>query len=521
MSRYFNTAGPCKPALHYMLPPLSRLPELMQTIEQQGYFVIHAPRQTGKTTAMMALAQQLTASGNYTAIVLSVESGAAYPHDPDRAQKYIIKDWQNTSRIVLPPKLQLPKLADIQAETGITDLDLRTVLQAWAIASPRPLVTFIDEIDSLESETLITILRQLRTGYPYRPEGFPQSLALIGVRDVRDYKVASGGSKRLNTASPFNIKIESIALGNFSAMEVAALYQQHTRAMGQVFLPPALDYAFELTRGQPWLVNAIARQLVEVLVPDPAEPITVEAVARAKERIIQRQETHLDSLVKLLREPQVKAVFEPMLSGQSLGDIPEDDRQYLIDLGLLERHPQGGLAIANPIYRETIPRALANGPQDSLPTIAPTWLTPAGTLDATQLLQAFLTFWRQHGEPLLQSAPYHEIAPHLVLMAFLHRVVNGGGTLEREYAIGSGRMDLCLRYGVVTIAIEIKVWRGGQSDPLEGGLEQIDRYLAGLGLNGGWLLIFDRRPNLPPIAERTTTEAAVTGTGRKVVVIRG
>ena len=179
MPRYFNTAGPCQNDLHYMLPPVQRLPELMQLIEQRGYFVIHAPRQTGKTTAMMALAQQLTTSGNYTAIVLSVESGAAYPHDPDQAQKYILNDWQNTSRVVLPPELQLPKFADIQAETGITDLDLRTVLQAWTIASPRPLITFIDEIDSLAEETLITILRQLRAGYPHRPQGFPQSLALI------------------------------------------------------------------------------------------------------------------------------------------------------------------------------------------------------------------------------------------------------------------------------------------------------------------------------------------------------
>ncbi|MFG6099912.1 hypothetical protein SPB21_32015 [Leptothoe sp. ISB3NOV94-8A] len=64
--------------------------------------------------------------------------------------------------------------------------------------------------------------------------------------------------------------------------------------------------------------------------------------------------------------------------------------------------------------------------------IAPTWLTAAGQLDTKALLDAFLAFWRQHGEPLLNSAAYHEIAPHLVLMAFLHRVVNSGGTLDRE-----------------------------------------------------------------------------------------
>ena len=109
----------------------------------------------------------------------------------------------------------------------------------------------------------------------------------------------------------------------------------------------------------------------------------------------------------------------------------------------------------------------------SLPRLAPAWLRLDGRLDAARLLEAFLAFWRQHGQPLMGSAPYHEIAPHLVLMAFLHRVVNGGGSLDREYAIGSGRMDLCLRLGPDTLALELKLWRAGRPDPLHKGLRQI------------------------------------------------
>jgi hypothetical protein len=191
-----------------------------------------------------------------------------------------------------------------------------------------------------------------------------------------------------------------------------------------------------------------------------------------------------------------------------------------VDLGLLRREGSGGLVIANPIYREVLPRALASGPQDSLPQIAPTWLNPDGSLNPEQLLDAFLKFWRQHGQPLLGSAPYHEIAPHLVLMAFLHRVINGGGTLEREYAIGWGRMDLCLRYGTVTLGIELKVWRDGEPDPLTEGLKQLDGYLAGLGLDGGWLIIFDRRSGQPPIRERTSSEAKLSPQGRRMTVVR-
>ncbi len=231
-------------------------------------------------------------------------------------------------------------------------------------------------------------------------------------------------------------------------------------------------------------------------------------------------QTHLDQLADKLREERVRRVIEPMLAGTLMDAVPEDDRQYLVDLGLLRRDDGGGLVVANPIYREVLPRALASGPLDTLPRIAPTWLNADATLNPARLLDAFLAFWRQHGQPLLGSAPYHEIAPQLVMMAFLHRVINGGGTLEREYAIGSGRMDLCLRYGSVTLGMELKVWRDGASDPLTEGLVQLDGYLAGLGLDSGWLVLFDRRSGQPPIAERTVHTEQRSPQGRCIAVVR-
>jgi hypothetical protein len=209
-----------------------------------------------------------------------------------------------------------------------------------------------------------------------------------------------------------------------------------------------------------------------------------------------------------------------MLAGRFPGDLHEDDRRYVVDLGLVRRRHEGGLEVANPIYREIVVRSLSSGPRDALPTIAPSWLKPDGRLDAPKLLDAFVAFWRQHGEAMLKSAPYHEVAPHLVLMAFLHRVVNGGGTIDREYAIGSGRLDLCVTYGRDRLALELKVWREGEPDPIEEGLVQLEGYLAGLGLPTGWLVIFDRRPGLTRIAQRTSIEAARTEEGREVVVVR-
>ncbi len=514
MAKWFNTAGPCQADIHYMLSPTARLPEVLQMIDQRGYFILHAPRQVGKTTAMIALGQELTASGIYTAVMVSAEVGAAFPNNIGMAEDAMLGVWRSACQARLPQELLPPPWPDAKPGERIS-----AALKAWAAASPRPVVLFIDEIDALQNEVLISVLRQIRDGYPNRSQEFPQSIALIGLRDVRDYKVASGGSERLGTSSPFNIKVRSITMRNFTIAEMVELYQQHTETTGQEFTPEAFDYAYELTNGQPWLVNALVKVIIEDM--KIVETITVEHFHQAKEILIQRNDTHLDSLAERLREPRIRQILEPMLAGEDLGEIPPDDRQFAVDLGLVRRHPAGGLVIANPIYREVMPRMLAGGPRDSLPLIAPTWLDEQGKLIPEALLTAFLKFWRQHGQPLLKSAPYHEIAPHLVMMAFLHRVVNGGGTLEREYAIASRRMDLYLRYGEVTIAIELKVWRDGRRDPLPEGLEQIEGYLAGLGLDWGWLVIFDRRSGLPDIEERTTCEEAVTATGRRITVIRG
>ena len=144
MPRWFNTAGPCREDIHYLLPATRRLPNLERLIAQQNYFVIHAPRQVGKTTAMLALAKQLTDSGQYTAVMVSVEVGAPFSQDIGGAEDAILGAWRDNISFRLPPQLQPPDWTSIQSGQKI-----RAALQAWAQASPRPLVIFIDEIDAL------------------------------------------------------------------------------------------------------------------------------------------------------------------------------------------------------------------------------------------------------------------------------------------------------------------------------------------------------------------------------------
>ncbi|MGB0563214.1 MAG: ATP-binding protein, partial [Spirulinaceae cyanobacterium] len=347
MPKWFNTAGPCQADIHYMLPPTVRLPEIKQLIAQRSYFVIHAPRQVGKSTAMIALGKELTASGDYTAVMVSAEVGAAFPNDLGKAEDAILDAWRFSCDIWLPDELQPPPWPTANAGSR-----LKAALSHWAKTSPRPLVVFIDEIDAIQDDVLIGVLRQLRDGYPGRPRGFPQSLALIGLRDVRDYKVAAGGNRRLGTASPFNVKVKSYTLRNFTAEEIAQLYAQHTALTGQAFAPEVLSEVFHLTQGQPWLVNALAKELTEELVKDVAQTITLPDLHQAKENLIQRNDTHLDSLAERLKEDRTRAIIEPMLAGQDLTNVPAEDIQFLLDLGLCRIDARGGLIIANPIYRE-------------------------------------------------------------------------------------------------------------------------------------------------------------------------
>ena len=149
MQKWFNTAGPCQADIHYMLPATDRLPEIKKLIDQRNYFVIHAPRQTGKTTAMLTLAQELTASGAYTSVMVSAEVGSTFPDEPEKAEQVILAAWRDAADFWLPDELKPPTYDLNQPPQHIGNF-----LKVWSEASSRPLVIFIDEIDSLQNQTL-------------------------------------------------------------------------------------------------------------------------------------------------------------------------------------------------------------------------------------------------------------------------------------------------------------------------------------------------------------------------------
>ena len=253
---------------------------------------------------------------------------------------------------------------------------------------------------TLIGDTLITVLRQLRAGYDERPTGFPQSVILCGVRDVRDYRIHSSTEKTVITGgSAFNIKAASLRLDDFTQAEVCALLGQHTAETGQRFATPALQAVWKLTAGQPWLVNALAQEACFASEGgrDRSRAITAEAIHAAREQLILRRETHLEQLTDKLQEERVRRVVEPLLSGgQANPEMRPDDLQYVRDLGLVA--PDNPIRVANPMYREVIPRDLTWTTQAGF-THDPAWyLDAGGGLNLTKLLGAFQEFFREHSE---------------------------------------------------------------------------------------------------------------------------
>ncbi|OAM91666.1 PD-(D/E)XK nuclease domain-containing protein [Termitidicoccus mucosus] len=490
--RFFNTAGPCNPDEHYMLPPAERLigAQLHRYISDKLYWSLHAPRKTGKTTFLQSWMCEINAGAEAIACYVSVERCQGIS-ETSRAMPAICTAIQDTAKRL---ELPVPLLTTADNESL-----LNNILGNWAeLVAPKPLIVLFDEVDVLQDATLISFLRQLRDGYATRGVGkFPTSIALVGMRDLKDYITASKGGVAPNPGSPFNIKQDSAVIGNFSQADIARLFAQRTAETGQQITPEALDYVYDQSRGQPWIVNSLfMRATMRVLDTTSTESVTLAHVAAAREQMVLARETHLDALAYRMQDPRVRRVMESLITGAADPLLAETEGFRLcLDLGLVSIE-RGTPQVSTPLYREVLARHMTYGPQLAITEPTFRWQKPDGSLDMDSLLREFQKFWRRNSEIWEQTSNYTEAFPHLLLMAFLQRVTNGGGRIEREYAAGRGRLDLLVEYEKQSNIIEIKIIRDHDTPEIirEEGLGQVRAYRDKMGSAiPAYLIIFDRR----------------------------
>jgi hypothetical protein len=250
------------------------------------------------------------------------------------------------------------------------------------------------------------------------------------------------------------------------------------------------------------LTNEIVR---EMLKEDYSKTITPDMVDAAKENLIVKRQTHLYNLTDKLREPRIKQIALSIVNGKTLIlDDYDESIRYALDLGIV-RVFNGEIQFANPIYREIITRVMNLPLQHSMAdddVFQTAWyLRLDGSLDMDKLLKEFVKFYRRHSESWLKRYEYEEAGHQLLLMAFLQRIVNGGGRVEREMAAGRGRTDLEVHWKNQMFVLELKLKYDLQT--LDDGLRQLARYLDKVGQTHGYLILFEPKPSeLVPWEER-------------------
>ena len=489
--RFFNVAGPMDPEVHYTIPPLSRVPlrRIEELVERRAYFVLHAPRQTGKTTLLGALREHLNERG-WRCVYASCEDAAAAAGDLGAAARAILAAIASDAARVLGDDTLwkiLPTAFDDVGPFG----GFRRALRRWSEQSGEErLVVLLDEIDVMADPETVCLLNQVRSGFTDRPRRFPRSIVFCGLRDVQDY---SGPAD-----IAFNIVAETFRLADFSRSEVEELLGQHTEETGQRFAPEAVEEIWNATAGQPWLVNALADQTCfeDEAGLDRTREIGVEAVETARERLFRKRPSNIRHLEERLTDPRVRRVIEPILAGRAAFLADEDDDSYVEDLGFVK--VEEPLEIANPIYRDAIPRILFAGSEYWMSGGAGSSRRPDGGLEVAGLLAAFRQVFREDSEAWSENFLFREAAPHVLLQAFWQRAVKGGGRIVREYGAGRARTDLLVEWrrddgGTQRFVVECRVRR--ERDDLETvireGVAQTAAYLDRCRAEEGHLLVVD------------------------------
>ena len=506
MEKFFNTAGPMINEDHYYISSFERFDyeEIEYLIAQKRYFVLHAPRQTGKTSALLEMMDRINSEKKYCCLYANIETAQTSRENITNGIRTVCEAIARSARIFIKNSDLSKWLRENKREIEAGEL-LTTFLEYWTQNSSKPTILFIDEVDALIGDTLISLLRQLRNGYNQRPSAFPTSIILCGIRDVKDYRIRTKDNEIITGGSAFNIKTTSLTLKNFTYEECKKLWLQHTKHTGQKFEESIFPKLWSDTKGQPWLVNALAYELTwknKILRKEREKLITLEHYKKAREILIHSRATHLDQLIDKLQEPRVHKVVSAILSGKkSFSDIKSDDQQYVQDLGLIVTKPK--VAISNDIYKETIPRELTWVTQTRILNEPHWYIKKNNSIDMIKLLKAFQQFFRENADSWIEKFDYKEAGPQLLLQAFLQRIVNGGGRINREYGLGRKRTDIFIEYptdkklgffgeNIQRIVIETKLLYSNLDKTINDGLKQIFEYSDLVGAKEQHLIIFNR-----------------------------
>lgn len=455
MNRYFNITGPNRERENFSLESLKRVDceAIDNMIEQGRYFTICSPKQSGKTTLLLALQKKINDEGKYRCLYCNVEPAQIAGNDVECGVRLILGRLAEQAQMLFQDSWPYENFHAIMERVGAEGA-LIAFFERWRSqqSSQLPLILILDGIDLLNGKTLASVLRQLRTGQIHGPEHFLQTVIFCGVRDIRDVDIEVGDRKYLIGRSGSDIREKAIVLYNFTQNEIRELCEQYTAETGQAFQENAYPRVYALTGGRPWLVNALlAEALYEMgFGRDVTKTITPGMIDAAKDHFIARQDAYLDQLAAKLSNPSVRTTLFPILTGGGWKQKPpQEDLEYLEDLELIRRSPATGWGITNAMYREIIPKVMGRSLKDELIHVVDrnSFLKPNGRLDFHSMVEVYRKTYCAYFLAWGRRYDLEGVLAQILLFAFLHYVLGDRGRMECDYALGTGRVDICVGWG--------------------------------------------------------------------------
>jgi hypothetical protein len=330
------------------------------------------------------------------------------------------------------------------------------------------------------------------------------SVVLAGVHDVKSlkFKVRQGDEQKYN--SPWNIATDFTVDMNLQPDEIKPMLADYMQEKGIAMDTQLIaDRLFYLTSGYPFLVSQMCKIIAEEIVPKTGAKEWTEADVNKAFRLLfaKRGIANFDTLLKNLKEyPDLyNLAFSLVIDGAV---TPYTDYNFTINLGILHGifgQTQGGmLKIHNRIYREIIAEMMVSEWRtnalihrtyntDEFAAISQYHL-PNKALDMQKVLENFQIFMKK--EYSGKNKEFVERDGRLIFLAFMKPIINGAGYDFKEPQISEEkRLDVVITYHQHLYVAELKIWRGAEAHAK--GLVQLVDYLDVMGLDTGFLLIFD------------------------------
>ncbi len=481
MGRYFNTSGPNIPEKHYTLPRLALIKSGIKKVEDERYFTIWAPRQTGKSTYFRLLAEALKAI-DYIVVHVNVEgkidSTEAYLCD------YICED--------------IYKQAGIQLQSGNVNDLLRKISHF-----PKKTVFIIDEIEQVNPDMFNMFLHTIRAFYHNRTQHSLKSIVLVGVSNITGIIQ--------DNASPFNIA-DNFDIPYFTEEEVFELYEQHESENGQLFKADVKKQVSHITAGQPGLVNGFALRLTEKNQQKPL--LDYDDYLKVEDWYLYKAiDKNISNIINKAKNEQ--RLIESLLFSETEKrfDIDNQSQRYLHINGLITWNKNGNIEFWVPLYKKRLQKYFYPAMNGEAETIQKNldfedYYTPETGLNIDKIIREYQAYAKRRGFRyfiqkdakgkilgLREAALVYSFETYI--QSFL-QVAKGKSYLEAHVALG--RSDMIINVQNHEFVIEAKLF--SDSTKFKDGKVQLAYYIDRLGLKEGVYLVFvDTTVTNPRIVE--------------------